>query len=272
MPNGTGYSNLLNFPGTPDGQGPSGDRIYEGKNLYGMTPFGGAKGAGEMFKIRPNGTGYDTLLNFSGLATGSTPVGSLFSDGTFLYGTTANGGINNSGVIFKYKYCSTITDSVTIVPATCGNNNGSAFVIPSGGVGIYSYLWSNGSTTSIVTGLTGQPTDTLLITIADSLGCWYTDTAIVACIAGIAENNAGMHFTISPNPFSSSTTLQTDWLLKNYTLIVYNSVGQTVKQMDNLSGQTIILNRNNLPSGLYFVRLTENNKTLAVDKLVITDK
>ena len=46
----------------------------------------------------------------------------------------------------------------------------------------------------------------------------------------------------------------------------------TVKQIKNISGQTVVLSRDNLASGLYFVRLTENNKTLAVDKFVITDK
>ena len=34
----------------------------------------------------------------------------------------------------------------------------------------------------------------------------------------------------------------------------------------------IVLSRDNLASGLYFIRLIENNKTLAVDKLLITDK
>ncbi|MBI3502930.1 MAG: T9SS type A sorting domain-containing protein [Bacteroidetes bacterium] len=36
--------------------------------------------------------------------------------------------------------------------------------------------------------------------------------------------------------------------------------------------QTVTFSRDNLASGLYFVRLTEENKTMAIDKLVITDK
>lgn len=77
---------------------------------------------------------------------------------------------------------------------------------------------------------------------------------------------------IYPNPFYSSTTLQTDKPLKNASLTVYNSFGQTVKQIDNLAGQTIVFYRDNLPSGLYFVRLKEENKIIAADKLVITDQ
>jgi len=77
--------------------------------------------------------------------------------------------------------------------------------------------------------------------------------------------------SIYPNPFFMQTTLQTEKFFKNASLTVYNSFGQAVKQIKNISGQTITLHRDNLPSGLYFIRLIENNKTIATDKLVITD-
>ena len=89
---------------------------------------------------------------------------------------------------------------------------------------------------------------------------------------GIAENQLQTIISVYPNPFSSLTTLQTDNLLYNATLTVDNCFGQTVKQIKNINGQTVTLSCDNLASGLYFVRLTEENKTIAVDKLVITDK
>ena len=39
-----------------------------------------------------------------------------------------------------------------------------------------------------------------------------------------------------------------------------------------VTSQTVTFSRDNLPSGLYFVRLTEENKIISVDKLVINDK
>jgi len=75
---------------------------------------------------------------------------------------------------------------------------------------------------------------------------------------------------IFPNPFSTQTTLQSDKFFKDVTLTAYNSFGQIVKQIKNINGQTITFNRDNLPSGLYFIRLTEENK-IYTDKLVITD-
>lgn len=89
---------------------------------------------------------------------------------------------------------------------------------------------------------------------------------------GVEENiKDNLPTTIFPNPFSTQTTLQTDFFLKNATLTVYNLCGQTVKQIKNISGQTVTLHRDNLQSGLYFIHLTQDNKAITTDKLVITD-
>jgi len=89
---------------------------------------------------------------------------------------------------------------------------------------------------------------------------------------GISENNFSSKLRIFPNPFSSTTTLQTYKIFKNATLTVYNSFGQQVKQIKNIFGQTITLHRDDMPSGLYFLRLMQDNKTFVADKLIITDK
>ncbi len=93
-----------------------------------------------------------------------------------------------------------------------------------------------------------------------------------ACLTvSINEINNSNSINIYPNPFSTQTTLQTGNLFHNATLTVYNLYGQTVKEIKNISGQTITIFRNNLPSGLYVIRLTENNKVITTNKLIITD-
>jgi Neuraminidase (sialidase) len=77
--------------------------------------------------------------------------------------------------------------------------------------------------------------------------------------------------SIFPNPFISSTTIQTNYNLNNATLTIYNSYGQALNQIKNISGQTISLSRNNLPRGAYFLRLTEENKIIGVKKLIISN-
>lgn len=87
---------------------------------------------------------------------------------------------------------------------------------------------------------------------------------------GINDNTGKRIFSIFPNPFISTTTIKTILNLKNATLTICNLYGHTVKQVKNISGQTVSLSRGNLPSGLYFIRLTEENKVIAVEKLIIT--
>lgn len=76
---------------------------------------------------------------------------------------------------------------------------------------------------------------------------------------------------ISQNPFSSETILTTNIPFMNMNLFIYNSSGQFVKQIKNISGKSYILNRDNLESGLYFLRLFENNSFVAIEKIIITD-
>lgn len=85
----------------------------------------------------------------------------------------------------------------------------------------------------------------------------------------ISEANNGItEVSLYPNPFSAQATFQTDIFLKNATLTVYNSLGQIVKQIINISGHTVTLFRDHLPSGLYLIRLTQDNKVITEDKLV----
>lgn len=101
----------------------------------------------------------------------------------------------------------------------------------------------------------------------------WTSSQVNKCsLTSITENSiAENQILISQNPFSAETTLNFISNLKSATLTVYNSSGQQAKQMKNISGQTIILHRDNLPSGLYFIRLTGDNKLIMTGKLVITD-
>ncbi|MBI4931290.1 MAG: T9SS type A sorting domain-containing protein [Bacteroidetes bacterium] len=126
-------------------------------------------------------------------------------------------------------------------------------------------------------GITGNP--------VTQTGSGGTETTLCTTV-GINENNYQQTVSLYPNPFSTQTTLQLDKTLKNATLTVYNSFGQQVKQLKNINGQAITLHRDNLPSGLYFIRLTTPTPfsspngggqegagwgEVATEKLIITD-
>lgn len=88
---------------------------------------------------------------------------------------------------------------------------------------------------------------------------------------GIVENSTGNYFTIFPNPFNDATTILTVGNFKTANFTIYNAFGETIKQVENYSGDTITLSRDNLPSGVYFVQLTSETKTLGVEKFIIID-
>ncbi len=69
--------------------------------LYGAAQLGGINGDGTLFSFQPDGTGFQVLHSFVE-SDGENPYGAVCegNDGV-LYGTTYNGGANDSGTIFK---------------------------------------------------------------------------------------------------------------------------------------------------------------------------
>jgi hypothetical protein len=52
---------------------------------------------------------------------------------------------------------------------------------------------------------------------------------------------------------------------------MYNMYGQKVREIDHLFGQIFTLKRDNLPSGVYIVQLTQDNRNISRSKIVLTD-
>jgi uncharacterized repeat protein (TIGR03803 family) len=102
-PDGSGFLKLIDFRSATLGSHPYGSLITDGIFLYGMTNSGGSNNSGTVFKIKPDGTGYVKLLDFTGGGNGGVPSGTLYYDGIFLYGMTEGGGASNDGTVFKIK-------------------------------------------------------------------------------------------------------------------------------------------------------------------------
>ena len=95
---------------------------------------------------------------------------------------------------------------------------------------------------------------------------------VFTCPVGISsEEKITDELIVYPNPFSNETTLKTTHNFENSTIIIYNLYGQQVKLIKNISGQSIILNRDNLSSGVYFIKLTQEDKVITTSKLLIID-
>jgi uncharacterized repeat protein (TIGR03803 family) len=104
---------LYAFTGFGDGKSPYGGLILDPQgNLYGTTALGGATLTGTVFELTPigDGTWSETVLHsFGGGKDGYSPeylTLSRTSAGN-LYGTTAYGGTNNTGIVWELVYSKT---------------------------------------------------------------------------------------------------------------------------------------------------------------------
>jgi large repetitive protein len=79
-----------------------------------------------------------------------------------------------------------VVPTISRTNATCnGGSNGTATVSVAGGALPYSYLWSNGGTTSTITGLTSN---TYSVTVSDAGGCTATASIVVTQPAAVAPS------------------------------------------------------------------------------------
>jgi hypothetical protein len=88
----------------------------------------------------------------------------------------------------------------------------------------------------------------------------------------VTETSAGGNkVNIYPNPFSSYATIQLSNPVTHANLSLFNATGEVVREIQNISGQEIILAREDLPEGVYFIRLTQGEKVITTGNLIITN-
>ena len=87
-----------------DGVYPIAGLILSGNTLYGTANLGGSSGAGTVFAVNTDGTGFTNLHSFTTLSgtnsDGSLPQAGLILSGNTLYGTARNGGTSDNGTVF----------------------------------------------------------------------------------------------------------------------------------------------------------------------------
>ena len=126
-PDGTGFivlhefapstsNNVNSNPINPEGNAPHG-ALIEGSDglLYGAARFGGPAGAGTIFKVGKDGSGFAVLHSFAAITSAATAANIVNADGAhprvglvesagYFYGTTNAGGANGRGTIFRLRF------------------------------------------------------------------------------------------------------------------------------------------------------------------------
>ena len=88
-------------------------------------------------------------------------------------------------------------------------------------------------------------------------------------------NTAGIHELgaarpqVFPNPFSGQTTIALSAPIQNGTLTLYNSVGQIVSRQEHVSGRSFVIRQEDLPTGMYSLRVFQENNLIAQERIII---
>ena len=197
--------------------------------------------------------------------------------------------------------CSTINFSIESVPACSPQSGGSLTVV--GAPTNVAYIWSNGSTNSVLTDLSRGDYS---VTVTDPNGCQSTQSANVGSVAFGLDHNIKndlklttdsiqttlLYFNqeksnnndlkqpiesivigmLTPNPFRDAFNLDITSVDNTKIAIqVTNSIGQLVyeKQEELLMGKNqVIVELAGRPDGFYFVQITDAQNRKEVRKIV----
>jgi len=195
-----------------------------------------------------------TVLTGSGTgATGSGAVFSIFNlnpdDYTLVI--TDDTPCSDSSFVSVIEYDEIII-TATIQDEVSGND-GNIFVAVSGGTPMYSYMWSDGSTSSDITGISGG---THMLTVTDANNCTGFVSAVVQSFVGVSETIEDILLTAYPNPAKEYLYIEYD--LKDNksetTINLYDIRGKKVFtqniQSIHSTGRAKI-NVSNIPQGVY---------------------
>ena len=87
-------------------------------------------------------------------------------------------------------------------------------------------------------------------------------------VSGLYNND---EIKFYPNPFSEQLIIYSENKFEGASLIVFDEIGKEVVKVDDLSSNEIVIKRGELSSGIYFVKIVENDRILMKRKIVIAD-
>ena len=201
----------------------------------------------------------------SASASGSTmPYFYLWSTGattTTITGLAAGsyrvtvGDINQCTASTSVNVTSTGGPSLTITSTatTCGLPNGSATTSASGGTAPYTYLWSNGRTTSVITGLAAG---SYSITVRDANQCANVASTTVTASSSPVTNPSGNNVSCfgGTNGYASANTV----------------TGGTAPYSYLWSNQRTTVSITGLAVGTYSVTVRDANQCTATGQYIVT--
>ncbi len=202
-----------------------------------------------------------TSYAWSGGITNATPFAASTTTNYVVTGTSGACS-GTAAVAVTVNNNPTVTANTTASVVCTGNN-----VTLSGG-GANTYTWTGGVTDAAPFTPTGSATYT--VTGSSSAGCTSTATVsvTVSLCTGVSTNfNNTTNIRLYPNPNNGIFTIESANLSKEATVVIYDNIGKLVYKQ-NLD-QSINTINTSFATGMYVVKVIDNNSVQSVHKLII---
>ena len=158
------------------------------------------------------------------------------------------------------------TNPIADAGITANINPGDSTMLQgSGGI---SYVWSPANTLSNanIDMPYAHPNTTTLytLTVSDINGCKASDTVTVIVNLSTTTSSIqaqGIQMVAYPNPWISAARIHiaNDGSFHDYMFKMYDMQGNLVREVNHITGNTLLLMRENLPAGMYVYKILEND-------------
>jgi hypothetical protein len=98
-----------------------------------------------------------------------------------------------------------------------------------------------------------------------------TGTYLLAVVSSLNEKASAKNLVIYPNPMTTESIIESDRPFQNANLKVYNMVGELVKEIAQINGNQVRLQKEHLPNGVYYIQISELNEVVATRKFLIAE-
>ena len=147
-----------------------------------------------------------------------------------------------------------------------GNCDGEINSAISGGTSPYQFAWSNGDTTTDLTGLcTGQYT----LTVTDANGCILIDSVNVGIVSTVFDHESD-EIVLSPNPVKNMLYIQTK-KSQIYRVFVVDIIGQVIFEKEQIPSMVSQISVGDIPAGIYHIQVFNSAGLITTRPFVVID-
>jgi hypothetical protein len=196
----------------------------------------------------------DTIAIVQGSVT-TQEAGDVANNTATLNGTVVSTGNATSGIVIGFVLSTQADPDLTTAGVTNCN------VTYTSGMSTYTYA---------ATGLHAGTVYFYRAYMTNAAGTVYGETKTFTTTGGINDvNEGGYSVSLYPNPTEGDATLRVEGLTDNARVIMTDVQGRVISNQEMAAGQkTLTISRNNLASGVYYIRVITNNTT-RTEKLII---